>query len=121
MDNEHERFRFFRGGVCSHQSITTMRNCSFYRTATARNGSDFCPSWPGLFLNRQFFLARLRRAFAPGFTNPRWLATLRSPRANFLHASGVQTSSPKGAARTLAPGLSEAIPGVIETLYTDAR
>jgi len=33
---------------------------------------------------------------SPGFTNPRWLATLRSPGANFLHASGVQTSSPKG-------------------------
>ena len=33
---------------------------------------------------------------SPGFTNPRWLATLRSPGANFLHASGVQTSSPGG-------------------------
>ena len=44
--------------------------------------------------------------------HPRWLATLRSPGANFLHASGVQTSSPEGC---------EAIPGVIETLYTDAR
>ena len=31
-----------------------------------------------------------------GFTNPRWLATLRSPGANILHAFGVQTSSPKG-------------------------
>jgi len=35
---------------------------------------------------------------SPGFTNPRWLATLRSPGANFHHASGVQTSSPKGGA-----------------------
>jgi hypothetical protein len=34
--------------------------------------------------------------FPPGSTNPRWLATLRSPEANFLHASGVQISSPKG-------------------------
>ena len=34
--------------------------------------------------------------FSLEFTNPRWLATLRSPGANFLHASGVQTSSPKG-------------------------
>ena len=50
----------------------------------------------GLLLNRQFLLARLRRAFLQGFTNPRWLATLRSPGANFLHASGVQTRSPKG-------------------------
>ena len=33
---------------------------------------------------------------SPGFMNPRWLATLRSPGANFLHASGVQTSSPEG-------------------------
>jgi len=33
---------------------------------------------------------------SPGLTNPRWLATLRSPGANILHAFGVQTSSPKG-------------------------
>jgi hypothetical protein len=40
----------------------------------------------------------LSACVSPGFTNPRWLATLRSPGANFLHASGVQTSSPKGCA-----------------------
>ena len=57
---------------------------------------------------------------SPGFTNPRWLATLRSPGANFLHAYGVQTSSPKGCP-DISPGLSEAIPGVTATLYTDAR
>ena len=57
---------------------------------------------------------------SPGFTNPRWLAALRSPGANFLHASGVQTSSRKGCS-DISPGLSEAIPGVTATLYTDAR
>ena len=49
-------------------------------------------SWPAF----RRTLARLRRAFLQDFTNPRWLATLRSPGANFLHASGVQTSSPEG-------------------------
>ncbi len=38
----------------------------------------------------------LSACVSPGFSNPRWLATLRSPGANFLHASGVQTSSPRG-------------------------
>src|SRR6188508_358227 len=33
----------------------------------------------GLLLNRHFLLARLRRACLQGLTNPRWLATPRSP------------------------------------------
>ncbi len=77
-----------------------------------------CPQL-SLLLNGNL-LARFQRAFLPGFTNPRWLATLRSPGANPLHASGVQTAARKGCADS-RPGLSEAIPRVIATLYTDAR
>ena len=66
----------------------------------------------GLLPNRQFLLARLRRAFLQDLPTPGERAS-SPPGANFLHAFGVQTSSPKG--------LSEAIPGVIAALYTDAR
>ena len=58
----------------------------------------------GLLLNPQFLLARLRRAFLQDSPTP-VLATLRSPGANFLHASGVQTSGPKG-----CPDISPAEP-----------
>ena len=40
--------------------------------------------------------------------------------ANFLHASGVQAAAREGC-EDISPGLSEAIPGVIATLYSDAR
>jgi len=68
----------------------------------------------GLLLIHQFLLARHRRAFLQDSPTPGWLATLRSPGANFLHASGVQTSSPKGLH-------GHSIPGVTASLYPDAR
>ena len=70
-------------------------------------------------LNRQFLLARLRRAFLQDSPTPG--GSLRfAHRANFLHASGVKPAARKGCA-DISPGLSEAIPGVIATLFTDAR
>jgi hypothetical protein len=65
-------------------------------TSFPKSGAMDCPSWPGLLLNHQFLLARLRRAFLQDSATPGGSLTLRSPGANFLHASGVQTSSPEG-------------------------
>ena len=79
-----------------------------------------CPSWPGLLLNRQFLLARLRRAFLQDSPTPG--GSLR-----FAHRGLISFTPPacKPAARKgcadISPGLSEAIPGVTATLYTDAR
>ena len=74
----------------------------------------------GLLLNRQFLLARLRRAFLRDSPTPG--GSLR-----FAHRGLISFTPPacKPAARKgcedISPGLSEAIPGVIATLYTDAR
>ena len=78
------------------------------------------PSWPGLLLNRQFLLARLRRAFLQDSPTPR--GSLR-----FAHRGLISFTPPacKPAARKgcedISPGLSEAIPGVTATLYATAR
>ena len=74
----------------------------------------------GGLLNRQFLLARLRRAFLQDSPTPG--GSLR-----FAHRGLISFTPPacKPAARKgcadISPGLSEAIPGVIATLYTDAR
>ena len=78
------------------------------------------PSWLGLLLNLQFLLARLRRAFLQDSPTPggslrfahRGLISFTPPACN---------QQPERAALTFNPGLSEAIPRVIATLYTDAR
>jgi len=76
------------------------------------------PSWPGLLLNRQFLLARLPACVSPGFTTPG--GSLR-----FAHRGLISFTPPacKPAARKgcedISPGLSEAIPGVTATLYTN--
>ena len=83
-------------------------------------GQGHRPSWPGLLLNRQFLLARLRRAFLQDSPTPG--GSLR-----FAHRGLISFTPPacKPAAREgcedISPGLSEAIPGVIATLYSDAR
>ena len=70
--------------------------------------------WPGLLLNRQFLLARLRRAFLQDSPTPG--GSLR-----FAHRGLTSFTPPacKPAAREgcedISPGLSEAIPGVIAT------
>ena len=66
----------------------------------------------------QFLLARLRRAFLDDSPTPGGSLRFAHRGANFLHAYGVQTSGPKGCAE-ISPGLSEAIAGVIATLYTE--
>ena len=53
-----------------------------------------CPSWAGPVAEPPILLARLRRAFLQD-SPPPVARYARSPGANFLHASGVQTSSPK--------------------------
>jgi hypothetical protein len=71
----------------------------------------------GLLLNRQFLLARLRRAFIQDSPTPG--GSLR-----FAHRGLISFTPPacKPAARKgcedISPGLSEAIPGVIAIIYT---
>ncbi len=58
-------------------------------------------SWPGLLLNRQFLLARLRRAFLQD--SPTSVALARSPGANSFTPPACK-QKPGRATRTLAPG-----------------
>ncbi len=71
------------------------------------------PSRKGLLLNRQFLLARLRRAFLQDSPTPG--GSLR-----FAHRGLISFTPPacKPAARK---GCADISPGVIATLYTDAR
>ena len=63
------------------------------------------PRWSTrALLNRQFLLARLRRAILQ-IHHPRWLATLRSPGADFLLRLRRANQQPGVAARTLANSL----------------
>ena len=52
---------------------------------------------------------------SPGFMNPRWLATLRSPGANFLSRLRRANQAARKGCEDISPGLSEAIPGVTAT------
>ena len=70
---------------------------------------SIAPPGRGCCRTAEFFLARLRRAFLPEFTNPRWLATLRSPGANPFTPPACKPAARKGC-RDISPGLSEAIP-----------
>ncbi len=73
-----------------------------------------------LLLNRQFLLARLRRAFLQDSPTPG--GSLRFAHRGLISFTppACKTAARKGCA-DISPGLSEAIPGVIATLYTDAR
>ena len=98
-------------------SMTRSPNDTFFKNdslckAIGREKGQLCltadPSWPGLLLNGQVLLARLRRAILQDSSTPG--GSLR-----FAHRGLISFTPPA------CPGLSEAIPGVTATLYTNAR